>query len=198
MKKLSTYLFLIFFSFQTSSWADDIRDFQIEGMSVGDSLLDYVSEHQIKTNKKDYTYKNDKFYAIDFDNIISSKIYDGIGISLKKNDKKYLIHSIYGVIFYQNNIHDCYKKKDSIVEELNTLFKDVKIDDQGTYPSGADPSGKTKTTSIWYNFEFSEGTIGVLCQDWSKEFEKEKGWTDNLRVSIRSEEFRYWINNEAY
>ena len=47
MKKLSTYLFLIFFSFQTSSWTDDIRDFQIEGMSIGDSLLDYVSEGEI-------------------------------------------------------------------------------------------------------------------------------------------------------
>ena len=48
MKKLSTYLFLILFSFQASSLADDIRDFQIEGMSVGDSLLDYFSEEKIK------------------------------------------------------------------------------------------------------------------------------------------------------
>ena len=30
--------------------ADDIRDFQIEGMSIGDSLLDYFSEEQIKNN----------------------------------------------------------------------------------------------------------------------------------------------------
>ena len=36
-------LFLI-----TPSWADDITDFQIEGMSVGDSLLDYVSKEEIK------------------------------------------------------------------------------------------------------------------------------------------------------
>jgi len=47
MKKLSTYLFLLLFSFQTSSWSDDIRDFQIEGMSIGDSLLDYFSEEEI-------------------------------------------------------------------------------------------------------------------------------------------------------
>ena len=48
MKKLSTYLFLIFFSFSTPSFADDIRDFQIEGMSIGDSLLDYFTEKEIK------------------------------------------------------------------------------------------------------------------------------------------------------
>ena len=35
MKRLSLYLFLILFTFQTPSQADDIRDFQIEGMSVG-------------------------------------------------------------------------------------------------------------------------------------------------------------------
>ncbi len=52
MKKLSTYLFLLLFSFQTSSQADDIRDFQIEGMSVGDSLLDYFSAEIIEEKKR--------------------------------------------------------------------------------------------------------------------------------------------------
>ena len=54
MKRLSLYLFLIFFTLQTTSWADDIRDFQIEGMSIGDSLLDYFSEEEIISNKKDW------------------------------------------------------------------------------------------------------------------------------------------------
>jgi len=50
MKKLCIYLFLVLFSLQTPSQADDIRDFQIEGMSVGDSLLDYFSEEEIIKN----------------------------------------------------------------------------------------------------------------------------------------------------
>ena len=50
MKKLSTYLFLILFSFSAPSFADDIRDFQIEGISIGDSLLNYMSEEEIKEN----------------------------------------------------------------------------------------------------------------------------------------------------
>ena len=41
---------VLIFSFQFWSRADDIRDFQIEGMSVGDSLLNYFSEE--KTSKK--------------------------------------------------------------------------------------------------------------------------------------------------
>ena len=39
-------LFLI-----TSSRADNLSDFQIEGMSIGDSLLDYFSEKVIEKNK---------------------------------------------------------------------------------------------------------------------------------------------------
>ena len=34
---------VLIFSFQSWTKADDIRDFEIEGMSIGDSLLKYVS-----------------------------------------------------------------------------------------------------------------------------------------------------------
>ena len=62
MKKLSTYLFLILFSFSAPSFGDDISDFQIEEMSIGDSLLDYFSEDVIKNNirKNYYKYKSNK------------------------------------------------------------------------------------------------------------------------------------------
>ena len=53
MKVFITVLVLIF-SLQSWTKADDIRDFEIEGMSLGDSLLDYVSEGVIKSNKSFY------------------------------------------------------------------------------------------------------------------------------------------------
>ena len=42
------------FSFQTLSKADDIKDFEIEGMSIGDSLLDYFSKDEIEKNITHY------------------------------------------------------------------------------------------------------------------------------------------------
>ena len=49
----------------TPSQADDIRDFQIEGMSIGDSLLDFVNEDKIlkelERNKDDYHWTDGKF-----------------------------------------------------------------------------------------------------------------------------------------
>ena len=36
---------VLIFSLQSLTKADDIRDFEIEGMSIGDSLLDYYRTH---------------------------------------------------------------------------------------------------------------------------------------------------------
>ena len=51
MKKLLGIVVLGLFLI-TPSQADDIRDFQIEGMSIGDSLLDYMSEKEIKEGSR--------------------------------------------------------------------------------------------------------------------------------------------------
>ena len=67
MKRLSLYLFLILFTLQTPSQADDIRDFQIEGMSIGDSLLDYFSEEKITNSNRHYPYLDNEFYTVGFD-----------------------------------------------------------------------------------------------------------------------------------
>ena len=46
MKKIILFLIIVF-SLQTWSKADDISDFQIEGMSIGDSLLSHISKKEI-------------------------------------------------------------------------------------------------------------------------------------------------------
>ena len=61
MKIFLTFLVLLFSS---SVVAEDISDFEIEGMSLGDSLLDYFSEREIKNNKRNYIFQNNKFNAI--------------------------------------------------------------------------------------------------------------------------------------
>ena len=59
MKKFLAILILIF-SLQTPSQADDISEFEIEGISIGDSALDFFTEGQIKDNSFDYY--NDKLF----------------------------------------------------------------------------------------------------------------------------------------
>ena len=90
MKKLCIYLFLVLFSLQTPSWAEDIRDFQIEGMSVGDSLLDYMSKDEILNNDQKVYSNNSKFLAINFNG--KKNIYDYVYLYVKRNDNKYIIY----------------------------------------------------------------------------------------------------------
>ena len=124
MKKLSTYLFLIFFGFSALSFADDISDFQIEGISIGDSLLDYMSEEEIKENEFPGVYKDKKFTLSDYNK--SSAIYDTVSIEYKPNDKKYTIHGVQGIIDFPNNIEGCYKKQDEIEKEISSMFTEFK------------------------------------------------------------------------
>ena len=52
MKRFILIIVLIF-SFQSFARADDISEFQIEGISIGDSLLDYYSEEEINKSATD-------------------------------------------------------------------------------------------------------------------------------------------------
>ena len=58
MKKFLLILILSLFLI-TPSQADDIRDFQIEGMSIGDSALDYFSEQEILADKPNWFKDNE-------------------------------------------------------------------------------------------------------------------------------------------
>ena len=64
MKKLLILLFSIFFLSSPSVFADDISDFEIEGISIGDSLLDYMTEDEILEEIElydGYQYLNEPF-----------------------------------------------------------------------------------------------------------------------------------------
>jgi hypothetical protein len=195
MKKLSTYLFLIFFSFQTSSLADDIRDFQIEGMSVGDSLLDFFSEEEIKNNiiKDYYKYKsNKKFITVEFNELSFFKTYkDGVQIDLK-NEKKYEIYGLSGHIWYKENIDDCYEKQNEIDKELSKIFKEAKREYVSKIKHPADESGKSNVTYITYWFK-SGDYASIDCTDWSSKMKPRK---DNLGVLLVTKEFNDWMRKK--
>ena len=99
MRALIAVLVLIF-SFQSLSRADDIRDFQIEGISIGDSLLDHFTKKEIKKNKGKTKFKNNKFTE---QQIKSSdfKMFDQLLIYYKTKDKLKTIYTVSGKLFYK-------------------------------------------------------------------------------------------------
>ena len=108
MKRLLLILILTL-SFQTWTKADDIRDFEIEGMSIGDSLLDYMTKEEIIEIREDY-YKDDTYSSITiFSNDYSFNIsfYNALVLSYKTNDNKFLLKGVAGIIRYKENINEC-------------------------------------------------------------------------------------------
>ena len=100
MKKISIYLFLILFGFSSQSYADDITDFEIGGISIGDSLLEHMSKEDIIKNIYDvYNYIDEKKFMVSvfYPNSVSFN-YEFIQITFKINDDKYIIHGAEGVI----------------------------------------------------------------------------------------------------
>ena len=103
---------ILIFGLQSWTKADNIKDFEIEGMSVGDSLLNYYSDNKIQDNKMNYLEGKRNFYVVGMDD--GSNLYDNIEFYLKTGDKKFLIYGISAGIFYRDNYNQCEKKKDKI------------------------------------------------------------------------------------
>jgi hypothetical protein len=191
MKRLLLIIILIF-NFQSLTKADDIRDFQIEGMSIGDSLLDYFSEEEIKNFEKSYYPKSKKYYRIENNYNFNKtlKIYDGLAFEIKENDTKYKLESINGILSYQYDIEKCYPKKEEIVKEISSSFNKFKSKSYiFNYPNY---NGKSEVT----DFIYSNGSVRVWCSDYSKK--GEKIFYDFLGVLVSNKEHDDWIKNEAY
>ena len=196
MKKLLLILILTL-SFQTWIKADDIRDFKIEGISIGDSLLDYMTEVEInkKIIKQDYTSDRFKTIFINSSHILVN-IYDGLYFDFKKNDNKYIIQAIAAKVDYENlPIIRCLDKKKEIVSSIKLLFPNSEpVDDTQSHPS--DETGKSKvyrtsfgiTNSNWLSIEAS-------CFSWDKKIIR---FSNHLRVSVKSDEYNVWLRDEAY
>jgi hypothetical protein len=193
MRVFITVLVLIF-SFQSWTKADDIRDFQIEGMSIGDSALDYFSKSEIKKTKT-FMYNSKKYYSFTSQKY-KSKYYEAVQIHIKKNDKKYEISTIEGLRIFNDDIIGCNRLKDQILNEILSLFPEANV----TGKKGShdyDKSGESKyyKKSITINKTKYPG-ITLICNDWSKKLQNK--FNDMLSVIITQDSFEDFMFYEAY
>ena len=195
MKKLLGILVLGLLIFASPSYTADIRDFQVEGMSIGDSLLDHFSEKEINSNKGKGEFKIHKFIYADIGKLKSLEIYSSLRGWLKPEDKNYKLYSVEGNIFYGNKINDCYKKQKEIVDELTELFKDENVEkfEGETKKHGLDKSGRSTYIATYFDFT-SGGTVQITCTDWSKELK----WPDQLSVAIDTKEYGDFLQFGAW
>ena len=197
MKRLLIILILTF-GFQTLTKADNISDFQIERMSIGDSLLDFFTKNEIRKERK-YRIKypnSNRFTAITFYENSKFKIYDSVQANVITKDKKYIIFSISGIIYFNDKINDCKNQKKIIFNELKNLFSDASITNK-TKKHEYDKFGKSLIHQTL--FDMDDGSeVRIECYDWSKTMFNKHDLEDQLVVSIFTEDFSYFLTNEAY
>ena len=197
MKKLLgiMVLGLMFISGTIPSKADDIRDFEIEGMSIGDSLLDYFSEEEIIKHKRHAeTNINELKEKFSITSIIDSKIkeYDSIDFYLKTNDNKYEIYAINAIIWFPNQIDKCKIKKTEVLNALEKTLKEKFI--TGKLSHQIDKSGKSIQYQSYFSYE-SGANVRVECYDWTKKMKKKYNFQDNFSVSLISKQMQEWFDS---
>ena len=190
MKKLLIILTLTLYSI-AKSHADDVKEFQLDVISLGDSALKYFTKDELENSSEEFFYKN-KTYKYYFLNTTKFKPYDGIQITVKSNDPNYKIYNLDGVTWIKN-IEECKKMMNDVSKELKKISSSDPIFDKGKHPM--DKTGKSKYERIAY--KFSNGDAEIICFDMSKKLEEE-GKYDRFAVVLGLNEFKKFLLDVHY
>jgi hypothetical protein len=186
-------ILILTLSFQSWTKADDIKDFEIEGISIGDSLLNYISDSEIKKNKffLKQSGNNKQYSKINLTELINIETFESLTATFKTSDNKYKLETIQGLIDFTNDINSCLKQRGEIIAELSEIFKNREKLDNGKTVHWADKNSYTYDYFIFFGSksDWPIDHILVSCYDWSKT----SGYTDHLRVAIVKENYMRWL-----
>ena len=196
MKVFIAVLVLIF-GIQSLTKADDISEFEIEGMSIGDSLLNFVKEKNILTeievNKYMYAYASDKFGEVYISDGSFDK-YDTVSVFVKTRDKKYIIYRISASIDVTENMSKCNSLMQEVSNEFSRIFINAKKNEfSDNHP--VDETGRSKSKTI--SFIMKNGDIaGIQCNDFEESLRKKNNWFDSFTVAIQKKEVEDWFKGK--
>ena len=190
----------------TSAHTDNIKDYKIENISIGDSALDYFSEMELENGELDWFNYSYKEFAT---SLVSGKgIYDWFKISYKSDDDNFTIEGLVGIVVKKKyDDAECNKELDSAALNISGLFKNAKRSKKKLYMveynsrkvfQEASQSGKSTATSISFDFNDRRKII-LSCYDMDKATNqidsplKDINQFDSFRIDIRSKVFKNYL-----
>ena len=196
MKTLLT-LFVLLFS--SSVIADDIKDYRIEGFSVGDNLLDFFSEDFIikNTDENSYDHLDEpnryyEFFIFDYKESKNYELdkYDTVSIFYKKqnNSDDYIIYGVWGKIIYEEKSNTCNIVRDNIVNELSKIFDDVTKTEPEISSHIYDKTGNSTVDTVNFWFK-NDDVVMVACYYWVKPI----NYFDNLKIQFLTDDLNMWL-----
>jgi len=193
MKRLLLILILTL-SLQSWTKADDIRDFQIEEMGIGDSLINFVNKNEIK-DKMITNYPGSKKFSRFFKKFSQ---YDHVQFHFKTEDENFIIQGIEGVNYFKNNLANCLKEQKVVIKDIKESLINSELIDMGQQIH-KEKDGSIRSHTYNSYIEFDNGFLDITCTDWSKSYEsKNETVTDSLKVSFITKELDSWLQNEAW
>ena len=190
-------LIILIFSLQCFTKADDLNDFQIEGMSIGENLIKHaetigVSVNEIKSYNLFFYPKSKKYAGISFANKGNFTTFEAVQFTIDPDT--YDIVTIGGKLRspFKNNMKACHAKQKEILNDLKLSFDYERIEEKEVESHEYDKTGKS-TVKVT-NIILSSGRINLRCTDWAENI----AIPDSLTVSILPDEHRKWLNEEAY
>ena len=209
---MKIYLWIVLLSFflNVKAYTDNIEDFNIENISIGDSTLDYFNETQIVNSEIDWFNYSYKEFAT---SLVSGKgIYDWFKISYRSDDDNFKIEGLVGIVVKKKyDDVKCNEELDSIALNISGLFKNTKRSKKKLYKveynsrkvfQEANQSGKSTATSISFDFN-DRGKIILACYDMDKATNEIKSYItdinqfDSFRIDIRSSAFADYLENQG-
>lgn len=188
MKKRIILIFFFIFNLNfIHSFANDVNEIELDGMSLGDSLLDYYSKKEIKDNKINY-FPDERQYFIVFYNKNLSR-FDDMEIYLKTNDKNYSMKSINAGL-YPKSLKECIKIKDEIIDEISSALTVNFINEDGNH-------NYYTHTYIYGDVAYLDGGfISIDCMFFDdKDKKKFPNLVDNLSLTLSLNEVADWMRD---
>tara|TARA_B100000686_G_scaffold15270_1_gene14399 strand:+ start:81 stop:704 length:624 start_codon:yes stop_codon:yes gene_type:complete len=199
MKKIF-FLIILVLSFQKLSSAEDIRSFQIEGMKIGDSALNYFSKSQLEDYEQGWHNFSYNEYSTSY--MPGKGIYNWFLVSYKNDDDNFTIEGLVGGLEKSNyDIKECNNKLDVTALNISKLFKNTSQEEKKSYKLQQDAAqtypftGKSVVTSLSFNF-LDGAKIILACYDMEKEAKENESFlktvlkqNDSFRIDVRSSAF---------
>ena len=206
MKKIF-FLIISVLSFQTLSLADNIRYFQIEGMKIGDSALDYFSESQLEDNEQGWHNYSYKEYSTSF--MPGKGIYNWFLVSYKNDDNNFTIEALAAGLEKSNyDNKECNNKLDVVALNISELFKNTAQEEKKFYDLTADAAqtypftGKSTVASVSFNF-LDGAKIILACYNIDKDAKENENFLksilkqkDSFRIDARSSAFVNYLKKK--
>ena len=191
-------IFLVFiFNIQSFTKADDIREIEIEGISIGDNALNFYSKDELDNNTNFYP-NSKKFFRVTIS--LDNNEFNLIQMHIKNENNEYKIYAIAGLILYQRNDpkKKCNDKRSKIVKDISGILINTKRSEIEKDFEPNDKTNKSYGEAIYFDFkdDYSE-YVKVGCVFYGEEFYKKTKWPNHLRLSLSSSEYHYWLKNEA-